>query len=153
MKKKIAAIVGIVGTVMIGSAIGLNTDIGKKALDCAGKDVQIEYLDSYYCGSDQEFSNTYASFKDMLTTNKLHDKLGIMFGRLALRHDKAKHDEIKQIFLDKYDPDKKEFRGSDFDSDIMNQFEILIDIANIECNGRCELIGETTSQQVYNLIK
>ena len=151
MIKKIA-ITGIT-SVLFAVTGYMNAGDMKKAIECVGDDVKIEYLDAYYCGSDEGYEDTYASYKGLVIDNKLSDVNGMAFGMLAMRHDKSKREEIRQIFVSKYNIEKGEFKGSEFDSDFMNQFDALIDIANIELSEGKELIGETMNERIYNLIK
>jgi len=61
-------------------------------------------------------------------------------------------DEIVQIFVNKYDLNTKEFDGTKFDSDIIDQAFLLMEIANIKCSEGCVLVGDTMTEKIYNLI-
>lgn len=152
MRKKIitagiVAMLGLVGYAGNGGNYKL-TKLNK----CVGKSIQYEYKDNYYCASDENFNDDKGKFKQRLINNRLKGDDDLGLGQLFIIHNEQARDEIAQIFKDKYDPIKKSFDGSKFNSDVLDQSFLLIEIANMKCNGKCIIDDKNLTESIYNLI-
>jgi len=148
--KKIIITGGITAT--LGLTGYMNAGDIKKAIECTGDEIQYEYQDNYYCGSQKEYVDDYDAFKNRISKNELKGKDDLGFGQLVIRNDEEKMEEVKGLVLAKYNPISNTFDGSQFDADILDQSFLLIEIANIACNGDCTLEGVDMTHRIYNLL-
>lgn len=151
LKKKITISALIATVLAVGSFSG--SDLSKKFIECTGKNIQFEHKDNYYCASNDNFIKDLEGFKKRLYQNDIKTDYDLGLGQLFILKNKKARDDIKQILLAKYNFTKKEFDGSSFNNDVLDQAFLLIEIANIECNGNCKLEGQTMAEKIYNLIK
>ena len=110
----------------------------------------IEVGENYYCGSLVEFNKDKEAFKTRLRDNKLIGKDDLGFGQLLIGSGDELQNEIATILITKYDKNNKEFYG--LDSDFIDQMWLATELANIKCAGECQLVGETLTEQIYNIL-
>lgn len=166
MKNKLISILTVLG--LMGGVGAINYDKIQFAYikydKCHGQEVQIETeingKNPYLCGSQIYYNNVKEDIKRRLVNNSMQksgegeevvsDYAGAV---MVARNDPELWSDVKDILLSKYDPVEKRFDGSKFDYDLREQLAFYKEIANIKCGGKCGVIGETTNEQLYNLIK
>ncbi len=128
---KVAIGVGLAVAIGAAGTLGvLNGEEITKFVDCVGNKVQIEYADNYYCGSNEEYRLDTGAAIERFDTNKTRgiEEYGAL--QLFVMNDEGFADMLGRSLAERYDFDKKEFVGSQFDYDFIYQLQIMTDILN-----------------------
>lgn len=151
MAKNITINVGVSSALIATLGLGgyMGSDTIQKAVNCVGDEVQIEYAENYFCGSQADHDSNKKKIKERLRNNEtVQGEYGYL--QLLSRNDPQFAQEITDIMIAKYNPEKKEFDkvGEDF----QNQMLLIGDLADIKCAGECQLTGENMTEKIYNLL-
>lgn len=119
---------------------------------CKTGEIRLKHESNLYCASPQIYANDYSLLKTRLSQNKFEVD-DFAFGQLIAKNDKVKAKEIGKELAKKFDNNQKEFKGNTLNNNFVDELALAVEIANINCNGECKLIGSNMSEKIYNLIK
>ena len=119
---------------------------------CDGKFIQYEDdMGNYYCATGEEMASDWAKEEKKFKDNKTK-KEDYIYLDLVAKNDPVKRKQLENDLIAKYDTKTKKFDGKLMGDDFMYQLQFYGTLANIECDGGCELTGETMDEKLYNLL-
>jgi hypothetical protein len=146
-------IISVAAVITLGLVGYANSGEIAQAIECTGDEIQYEYDENYYCGSNVEYTADFNAFKLRLTNNELKGEDDVGLGQIIIWNDDSVTQDIANIYLAKYDKNNKRFNGLQFDSDVFDQGWLLMELTTKMCGNPCNLpVTGNITEDIYQLL-